>query len=257
MQQSKLPAGTVFIAVGAVLGAFFLAVLLWRGLTVWALKRNMRRAAERVKTGGNAAGDTKQLLNFRRPEVPMGGYREGNRDSMLSLGRMPGGSRTPGRGGRPQTASSTQGHASTLFFSPTAQGAGGMQSNRGSTYLPSGYYAAGSAAPGNGASMTHLGGNSNISLSNLGGPPTQGYARARSLVGETPPDSPSHRAMGDRLAPGGTGGNFSTSTLDLNQRPTGRAPSAYLEDLFDEAGATPGNYPLNDSRHPNYNGGRF
>lgn len=257
MQHSKLPAGTVFIAVGAVLGAFFLAVLLWRGLTVWALKRNMRRAAERVKTGGNAGGDTKQLLNFRRPDVPMGGYREGNRDSMLSLGRMPGGTRTPGRGGRPQTASSTQGHASTLFFSPTAQGAGGMQSNRGSTYLPSGYYAAGSAAPGNGAGMTHLGGNSNISLTNLGGPPTQGYARARSLVGETPPDSPSHRATGDRLAPGGTGGNFSTSTLDLNQRPTGRAPSAYLEDLFDEAGATPGNYPLNDSGHPNYNGSRI
>lgn len=257
MQQSKLPAGTVFIAVGAVLGAFFLAVLLWRGLTVWALKRNMRRAAERVKTGGNAAGDTKQLLNFRRPEVPMGGYREGTRDSMLSLGRMPGGSRTPGRAGRPQTASSAQGHASTLFFSPTAQSAGGMQSNRGSTYLPSGYYAAGSAAPGNGAGITHLAGNSNISLSKLGGPPTQGYARARSLVGETPPDSPSHRAAGDRLAPEGTGGNFSTSTLDLNQRTTGRAPSAYLEDLFDEAGATPGNYPLNDSRHPNYNGGRI
>ena len=258
MQESSLPAGTVFIAVGAILGFFFICVLLWRGLTVWALKRNMKRAAERQKAGGAGGGDTKQLLNFRKPDIPMAGYRDGNRDSMLSLGRMPGGTRTPGRSGRPQTASSTQGHASTLFFSPTAQGAGGVQSNRGSTYLPSGYYAAGSAAPGNGAGMTHLGGN--ISLSNLGGPPTQGYSRARSLIGETPPDSPRSRAMGDRLAPGGTGGNFSTSTLDLNQRPAGRAPSAYLEDLFDEAGATPGNYPLNDIRHPghpNYNGGRI
>lgn len=198
----------------------------------------------------------KGLLRFGRVDVPVGGYGGNNRDSVMSLGRMPGGARTPRRAGRPQTASSAQGHASTLFFSPTAQGAGGMQSNRGSTYLPSGYYAAGSAAPGNGTGMTQLG--NNISLSNLGGPPTNGYSRARSLVGETPPDSPNHRAMVDRLAPGGgTGGNFSTSTLDLNQRPTGRAPSAYLEDLFDEAGATPGNYPLNDSRHPNYHGGRI
>ncbi len=253
MRESDLPAGTVFIAVGAILGLFFLCVGIWRVTTVMLLKRNMKLAAQR-----NHGQDTKTLLNFRPPEVPM--YKFGDKESTISLAKLTaGGQRTPGKGGRPATAGSgpMPGHGSNLFFSPTAGAGQGNamlnHSNRGSAYLPQGYYAAGAAAPGNDMGMSHIGGSGrDISLSNLG-PQTQGYGRARSLVGGSPLESPSHHGQ-DRLQPGVSGGNFSTSTLDLSRAPQGRAPSAYLEDLFDDAGAVPGNYPPSN---PNYNGGRL
>ncbi|KFY30027.1 hypothetical protein V494_08319 [Pseudogymnoascus sp. VKM F-4513 (FW-928)] len=243
MQVSKLPAGTVFIVVGAILGFLALSVILWRGLTVWALKRSVKRAAK-----ANHSQDTKALLNFRPPAAPVYN-RYSDRDSTLSLANL----RKSPKPTRPTTSSGAA-PGQSLFFSPTAGGSSMLNpGNRGSGYLPSGYYAAGASAPGNGSGMAHLGGNGlsareAISLSNLG-PQTRGYARAQSL-GTTPPDSP---RVGPALSPGPQHGMHpSTSTLDLTQRPGGRAPSAYLEDLFDEAGAAPGQYPVN---HPNYQGG--
>ncbi|OBT59270.1 hypothetical protein VE04_00432 [Pseudogymnoascus sp. 24MN13] len=241
MQASKLPAGTVFIVVGAILGFLALAVVLWRGLTVWALKRSVKRAAK-----GNNVQDTKALLNFRPPAAPVYN-RYSDRDSTLSLANL----RKSPKPTRPTTSSGAA-PGQSLFFSPTAGGSMLNPGNRNSGYLPSGYYAAGASAPGNGSGMAHLGGSGltareAISLSNLG-PQAKGYARAQSL-GTTPPDSP---RVGPALSPGPQHGmHMSTSTLDLTQRPGGRAPSAYLEDLFDEAGAAPGNYPVN---HPNYQG---
>lgn len=242
MQVSKLPAGTVFIVVGAILGFLALAVILWRGLTVWALKRSVKRAAK-----ANNIQDTKALLNFRPPAAPVYN-RYSDRDSTLSLANL----RKSPKPTRPTTSSGAA-PGQSLFFSPTAGGSMLNPGNRNSGYLPSGYYAAGAAAPGNGSGMAHLGGSGltareAISLSNLG-PQAKGYARAQSL-GTTPPDSP---RVGPALSPGAQHGmHLSTSTLDLTQRPGGRAPSAYLEDLFDEAGAAPGHYPVN---HPNYQGG--
>jgi hypothetical protein len=241
MQVSKLPAGTVFIVVGAILGFLALAVVLWRGLTVWALKRSVKRAAK-----GNNVQDTKALLNFRPPAAPVYN-RYSDRDSTLSLANL----RKSPKPTRPTTSSGAA-PGQSLFFSPTAGGSMLNPGNRNSGYLPSGYYAAGASAPGNGSGMAHLGGSGltareAISLSNLG-PQAKGYARAQSL-GTTPPDSP---RVGPALSPGQQHGmHLSTSTLDLTQRPGGRAPSAYLEDLFDEAGAAPGHYPVN---HPNYQG---
>lgn len=241
MQVSKLPSGTVFIVVGAILGFLALAVVLWRGLTVWALKRSVKRAAK-----GNNVQDTKALLNFRPPAAPVYN-RYSDRDSTLSLANL----RKSPKPTRPTTSSGAA-PGQSLFFSPTAGGSMLNPGNRNSGYLPSGYYAAGASAPGNGSGMAHLGGSGltareAISLSNLG-PQAKGYARAQSL-GTTPPDSP---RVGPALSPGPQHGmHMSTSTLDLTQRPGGRAPSAYLEDLFDEAGAAPGNYPVN---HPNYQG---
>ncbi|OBT88376.1 hypothetical protein VE02_02328 [Pseudogymnoascus sp. 03VT05] len=241
MQVSKLPAGTVFIVVGAILGFLALAVVLWRGLTVWALKRSVKRAAK-----GNNVQDTKALLNFRPPAAPVYN-RYSDRDSTLSLANL----RKSPKPTRPTTSSGAA-PGQSLFFSPTAGGSMLNPGNRNSGYLPSGYYAAGASAPGNGSGMAHLGGSGltareAISLSNLG-PQAKGYARAQSL-GTTPPDSP---RVGPALSPGPQHGmHLSTSTLDLTQRPGGRAPSAYLEDLFDEAGAAPGHYPVN---HPNYQG---
>ncbi|KFY63049.1 hypothetical protein V496_04242 [Pseudogymnoascus sp. VKM F-4515 (FW-2607)] len=243
MQVSTLPAGTVFIVVGAILGFLALAVILWRGLTVWALKRSVKRAAK-----GNHTQDTKALLNFRPPAAPVYN-RYSDRDSTLSLANL----RKSPKPTRPTTSSGAA-PGQSLFFSPTAGGSSMLNpGNRNSGYLPSGYYAAGASVPGNGSGMAHLGGSGltareAISLSNLG-PQAKGYARAQSL-GTTPPDSP---RVGPALGPGAQhGAHLSTSTLDLTQRPGGRAPSAYLEDLFDEAGAAPGHYPVN---HPNYQGG--
>lgn len=245
MQHSNLPAGTVFIAVGAILGFFALAVLLWRVLSVWALKRSVKRAAL-----ANSIQDSKILHhNFRAPAPPL--YKYSDRDSTLSLANL---GKKANKANKPSTTSAANPPNQSLFFSPTAPAGGSSllnPSNRGSAYLPSGYYAAGASAPGNGTGMAHLGGpglsaREAISLSNLG-PHAAGYSRARSM-GTTPPDSPSAPPT---LSATGHATNMSTSTLDLGQRPAARAPSAYLDDLFDEAGAAPGNYPVN---HPNYQG---
>jgi hypothetical protein len=242
MQVSNLPEGTVFIAVGAALGFMALCVLLWRGLVAWSLHRSVKRAAR-----NQDLADTKAMFSI--PIAP--NFKFSDRASTHSMSNL--GLGNSGKRGRP----STPGHAPTgsqsLFFSPTAgvAGAGGLShpSNRGSNYLPAGYYAAGASAPGNGAGMTHIGTASreNINLANLR-PNSRGYIRAQSM-GISPPDSPSlgyPPPMVHRLNP-------SMSTLELNPRATSpRAPSAYLEDLFDEAGGAPGPHP-----HPHPHGGRF
>jgi hypothetical protein len=142
MQVSKLPAGTVFIVVGAILGFLALAVVLWRGLTVWALKRSVKRAAK-----GNNVQDTKALLNFRPPAAPVYN-RYSDRDSTLSLANL----RKSPKPTRPTTSSGAA-PGQSLFFSPTAGGSMLNPGNRNSGYLPSGYYAAGASAPGNGSGM--------------------------------------------------------------------------------------------------------
>jgi hypothetical protein len=155
-----------------------------------------------------------------------------------------------GKRGRPSASGHVPTASQSLFYSPTASVAGaGVLShpaNRGSNYLPAGYYAAGASTPGNGTGMTHMGSASreNINLANLR-PNSQGYTRAQSM-GISPPDSPLSGylpPMAHRLSP-------SMSTIELNSRTATRAPSAYLEDLFDEAGGAPGQHPLP-------HGGRF
>jgi hypothetical protein len=222
MQTSSLPEGTVFIAVGAILGFLAMSVLLWRGLVAWSLHRSVKRAAVQQNMA-----DTKAL--FRTPAAPF--YKYSDRDSTISLSGLGNKNR---KSMRPTTAPGGA-SASSLFFSPTAGAAGaGMQSagNRGSNYLPAGYYAAGASAPANAQSHVSIGQGHgpSISLSNLG-PQSQGYGRARSM-GPSPPDSPG-------LPPGA--GMQSSSTLNLNRGYGGdeRAPSAFLEDLFDGEGAPP------------------
>lgn len=220
MRVSNLPEGTVFIVVGAVLGFMAMSVLLWRGLVAWSLHRSVKRAAE-------AQNMSHEKALFRTPAAQLYSYKD--RESTISLGAL-------GRkrqSARPTTAPGAVSQAS-LFFSPTAGAAGAginAAGNRGSNYLPAGYYAAGAAQPGNGQGVTHIGhgqGNS-ISLSNLG-PSRDGYARARSIA-PSPPGSPSFHAHHH---------GASSSTLDLNRIPGDqRAPSAYLDDLFDSEGGPP------------------
>ena len=131
------------------------------------------------------------------------------------------------------TAGAPGARNSSLFFSPTA-GAGHHSSpsggpllptNRSSSYLPAGYYAApGAAAPAAGAGVAHIGG------------ATRGSYIRHSNYGPSPPGSPAlppSRGY-DRS---GLYHQQSSSSLNLNipggAHPGQRAPSANLEDLFD------------------------
>lgn len=119
---------------------------------------------------------------------------------------------------------------------------------RGSGYLPAGYYAAGNSAPGGGMGMTHIGGGG----SGLGNA-NHRYSRARSM-GPSPPRSPSlPPSQGNdgglgRPSTAGLSMHASNSSLNLSAPPQGRAPSAYLEELFQSQplGADPGS----DRRRP-------
>ncbi|KAL1957086.1 hypothetical protein VTO42DRAFT_6344 [Malbranchea cinnamomea] len=217
LQESDYPEGTVFIAVGAVLGFFALAVVAWRGLVAWSINRSVRRAAaDQTQTDATA------LLNSKK--------RRGNNGKSGMYRQAPGSSMSMEKLGNPARHSAMPGRTHTpsasLFFSPTASGGMHNAGSRGSAYLPAGYYHTSSAALGNGPGLAHLSGSS-IPLSPLG-PQAQGYSRTKSM-GTTPPGSPGLRPTSndnDQSYP-------STSTLNLTSPPQGRAPSAYLEDLFE------------------------
>ncbi|OJD17766.1 hypothetical protein AJ78_02175 [Emergomyces pasteurianus Ep9510] len=207
LQVSNVPEGTIFIAVGAALGLFGLIVFLWRALVAWSINRSVRRAATRP----NQTDSTAALLNKRKSGV----YRQPAAGVSMSMEKM-GGNGARHSGLPPRTHTPT----SSLFFSPTAGAGMHTSGNRGSGYLPAGYYAAGTAAvPGQPIGLSPL------------GPQNQGYGRTRSTGGPSPPASPS-------LAPTSRGGGHeqsypSTSSINLSVAPQGRAPSAYLEDLFE------------------------
>ncbi|KAI1468478.1 uncharacterized protein F4812DRAFT_370336 [Daldinia caldariorum] len=214
MQPSKVPEGTVFIAVGAILGAFGAAVLIWRAVVACLLHRSVKKAALAQQHANDKA-------TFP-PQQPPPFYKYTDQTSSASLGN--GGS---GRGVRRTTRgpiSSQTPSQSNLFFSPTAPpttggggGGGSSGGNRESRFLPSGFYAAGAGSP-----QDHV---HSISLTNLR-PDSHGHPRP---LGYSPPDSPS-------LAPppNPVQRNLSASSLNLNRPPSGRAPSTFLEDLLDD-----------------------
>ncbi|TQV91049.1 CSI2 protein [Cordyceps javanica] len=214
MQSSSAPEGTVFIAVGAILGAFFLAVLIWRGIVSLLLHRSVERASKAQHFANmKKSSSSKAATAFPAPPAPF--YKYTDQDSTRSLGQNT--RRTNRRSMRgPDPASDP--NQSTLFFSPTAANSG-TGGNRGSAYLPSGFYAAGSAA------ASHQQGQS-ISLSNLN-PVSGQYANgSRNTLNGSPPESPMFNARRDA----------STSSINLAAplQPGQRAPSAYLEDLLAE-----------------------
>ena len=241
MQKSNLPDGTVFICVGAALGFIGFLVLAWRGLVAWSLHRSVKKAAIAQSAKYARVGDPR--ANPGKMKSPYFSPGPGSTLSLDQLGAM-------GAGGK--GASKHQSGHGSLFFSPTA--GAGMQapSNRGSGYLPAGYYAAGNQAPGGGSGMTHVGGgNGAIGLSNLG-PQSHRYSRARS-TGPSPPGSPSlppsrggESTYGGRLSTAGLTMHASNSSLNLSAAPQSRAPSAYLEDLFENH--PPGTPPPEENR---------
>ncbi|KAH8726302.1 hypothetical protein GQ44DRAFT_614077 [Phaeosphaeriaceae sp. PMI808] len=267
MQKSDLPDGTVFICVGAILAFFAAAVLAWRGLVAWSLHRSVKRAAT-----AQSVADIKSMSAV--PGKKRGMYNVVGANSTMSLDHLAaapiGSSKTPkpyaqAPGGTPPGKS-----ASSLFFSPTAGGTTGLRDsvNRSSNYLPAGYYASGNAAAAQGSPMTHIGGNGNLSAHSLASPGNRFSHRSN----VSPPGSPSlppSRGTYDRAPPSRDGlsvygrnsvatlsntrdtrsgvysqGNDNPSQLSLNvpggtTAVGGRAPSAYLEDLFENHGAGP------------------
>ncbi|CAK7197678.1 hypothetical protein SEUCBS139899_000326 [Sporothrix eucalyptigena] len=218
MQHSNLPDGTVFIAVGAILGGFGAALLVWRAVVAYLLHRSIARAALAQHVANDKA-------TFAPPAAPF--YKYSDRDSSLNLGApgvggssVAGSARGVRRTNRGPTPSATPSQTN-LFFSPTAPGASGLgaSSNRDSRLLPSGFYAAGTASP---AGAAH---GQSINMSNLR--PDSRHGRN---LGPSPPDSPNFGPMRTNLA----GRNMSGSSVSLNRPASGRAPSAFLDDLLDD-----------------------
>jgi len=256
MQKSDLPDGTVFICVGAILAALAAAVLAWRGLVVWSLHRSVKRAA----TAQNMA-DMKAMSAV--PGKKRGMYNVVGANSTMSLDHLaaaPIGSSKVTKpyaqkpGGTPPNQSNN-----SLFFSPTAGGAGGMRDSmsRSSTYLPAGYYPTGNAAPAGGSPLASIGGNGqNLSVASLTTPGNR-YSHRSSNLPQTSPSLPPSRdghSIYNRnsVATLGTPGNTRSGVFGYNENMSqtslnvpggnaagGRAPSAYLEDLFENHGNGP------------------
>lgn len=248
MQKSTLPEGTVFICVGAALGFLGAAVLAWRGLVAWLLHRSVKRAAMAQNTM-----DSKALLRGGGGGGGSSGkgmYSTVGANSTLSLDHLasPNPRTSKYQSSIPSAHTKGSQPPSNLFFSPTAGAGLHSAANRSSSYLPAGYYAPGSSAPGNGAQMTNFGGSpSPLSTGQAG----TGYARARS-IGTSPPSSPHlppSRGNDSIYARSSVVGNVnqgvynqqSVSSLNLTAPPQqgGRTPSAYLEDLFENHGNGP------------------
>ncbi|RMJ15994.1 hypothetical protein CDV36_004344 [Fusarium kuroshium] len=228
MQHSSAPDGTIFIAVGAILGALGAAILLWRLIVGILLHRSVERAAK-------AQHDANAKQGFPAPPAPFYKYTDTGSTMSLSAGR---GVRRTTRG---PVLSSTP-SASNLFFSPTAAASGnGGAGNRGSAFLPSGFYAAGTSSPG--GSHEH-----SISLTNLR-PDSRGQFGnpSRHTLNITPPESPSVVARRD----------ISSSSVNLNRPPSQRAPSAFLDDLLadDPSSLPPPQMPASSGRHSSYGNG--
>ncbi|KAF3771276.1 hypothetical protein M406DRAFT_354754 [Cryphonectria parasitica EP155] len=251
MQTSTMPDGTVFIAVGAILGAFGLAILLWRAIIACLLHRSVEKAA----MAQHLANDK---TPFPTPPAPFYKYTDHESGSAQNVGSGRGVRRT-NRGPVPSATPSQ----TNLFFSPTAvAGANPRDStyrdapNRNSTYrdsrfLPAGFYAAGqSSSPHN----VDGGDGSSISLNNLR-PDSRGHAHRLSAqpLTESPDFGPQRSPMG-----------HSTSSVNLNAPAGGRAPSAYLDDLlaenpemFPPSGSTPTPTNATHPNHPYRQSGRF
>ncbi|KAL4788232.1 hypothetical protein BJX76DRAFT_316712 [Aspergillus varians] len=231
LKKSSAPEGTVFIAVGAVLGAMGLSVLAWRGIVAWSVNRSVRRAAIIHSSEGKGLLRGKKKRS-KRSQARSHGHSQHN---SVSLDKMGGNRHSSYRDSARNSKIPTSG--SGLFFSPTA----GMQKsgNRGSSYLPAGYYSAGAAAAGLAQ---------NVGLSSESLPPqVRGYTRTGS--GPTPPTTPGPppppgmheppRYSNSNLRQSYTADGL-TSTMNIaSPPPQGRTPSAYLEDLFESHHSPP------------------
>ncbi|KAK0890533.1 hypothetical protein LTR02_014625 [Friedmanniomyces endolithicus] len=276
MRKATLPEGTVFIAVGACLAFFGACVLLWRGLVAWSVNRSVKRAAlasirgsEKNSTWGGSSGYNPAKGN---------GYKDTNGSSM-SLEALTSAGKPVKPHFRDHEIKRESTPSAGLFFSPTAQAGREVQNNRNSSYLPAGYYASSSAQAAGGAGATTIGGGlapyarhsavGNSPPASPGLPPTSrssatfratsrdglraqsrdglrgqsrdgyGAGSARNSYFEGPRQGHSSALYAQPSSSSlmvGTGGNGYQSGEHLAGS---RAPSAYLEDLFENHGNGP------------------
>ncbi|EOD49325.1 hypothetical protein UCRNP2_3921 [Neofusicoccum parvum UCRNP2] len=269
MQKSSYPEGTVFICVGAILGFLGMCILAWRAMIAYALHRSVKKAAM-----AQSMSDSKTMRGPGSTYGPGGAmYNAVGHGSTLSLDHL----KSPHHGGPKSPLEKTRfaPSQSSLFFSPTADNPNrvshySLPGNRSSTYLPAGYYAAGNStlSPTAGTfgnprtrsmySQNYTGPSPpespGLPPSSRDGPahvphsplesrhPSGSYNNA--LYPRPPGSRGNDSSAGARSSVAGTvaGGN-STSTLNLNAPPQGRAPSAYLEDLFENGTDLPGPGP--------------
>ncbi|KAK3053197.1 hypothetical protein LTR09_005823 [Extremus antarcticus] len=304
MQQSSLPQGTFFIAVGATLAFLGACVILWRLMVAWSVNRSVKRTAMLASMGGpsekggrttssywggSSGGGYNRMASSAGPGGKGGYYKDSAYESTVSLDNLT----SAGKPMKPHFRDSAIERSSTgtgappgnLFFSPTAQAVSQRDStqnlNRNSSYMPSGYYASPSAQA--------AGGNSNIAIGGNLAPGSYGNTNRYSATsGPSPPASPglppqtrsSYRQSASRDSMGlraqsrdglraqsrdglrapssrdGLGSNRNSAYLyaqpsssslmvggqsvsDLTTAPNSRAPSAYLEELFDNHGSGP------------------
>ena len=228
MQKSNLPDGTVFIVFGGALGFFGFLILAWRGLVAWSVQRSVKRAA---------LAQSVKYAPIRDPAFDLGKtkgpYSNPGHGSTLSLEHL-GAVEQNGTGKGGMTSQSARG---SLFFSPTAAAAMHTANNKVSSYHPAGYYAAGNSAPGSGSGKAHIGGGG-IGLSDYR-PGSQRYSRGGIIVPSPPgsPSLPSSRGVGstyhERMGTVGLTPQTSNGSLNPSTTPHGRAPSTYLDELFE------------------------
>lgn len=145
MQTSSTPEGTVFIAVGAVLGFLGLAVLAWRGLVAWSVNRSVRQSAmmNSSETKGLLRSSRRKRSSIARSNEYSFPAVSGGGKPLAGEGRGGGGG---GGGGRRHRRSGSGSHGSRrmptivpssnsgLFFSPTADARAQGHAKRDSNY---------------------------------------------------------------------------------------------------------------------------
>ena len=236
-------------------------MLAWRGLVAWSINKSVKKAA----LASIMASDTKSAGGWMSNPLgksSRGVYSHAPDGSSLSLEPL------TAAGARASRIAPSNG--SGLFFSPTASTApgsapmAGLPGNRSSSYLPAGYYASPSAQTAGGAASTTLGSSLNpkgrrsrsIDPSPPGSPGP--HNRRSNRYSHNPPSSSGLQLPGSRdnsrgpsrptstLLPPSAGlhAQASSSSLGVNtghgdSLPGSRAPSAYLEDLFENHGNGP------------------
>ncbi|KAK9234311.1 hypothetical protein V1525DRAFT_452754 [Lipomyces kononenkoae] len=152
---SNAPEGTVFIAVGSVIGGIALAVLGWRGLVAYSLHKSLKssNAAYVSEPKGTSSGRGGFFSSKRQNSA---GFYATGAGSSMSLDQLTSSGRAVNTA-RPISAYEDIGiprngpsFNTSTFYSPTAGAMGmsapmanavsGATTNRSSTYLPSGYY---------------------------------------------------------------------------------------------------------------------
>ncbi|RMY59439.1 hypothetical protein D0863_11929 [Hortaea werneckii] len=258
MQKSNYPEGTVFIAVGAVLAFLGACVLVWRGMVAWSINRSVKKAAmasirgasEKPSAFGGSSTSGYQPVGGGGGKGGGGGgggiYQDTAYGSSMSLDALTSAGKplkAPGahfRDGDRKRDSSVP--PPGLFFSPTAQAAGGAgagarESMRNSQMLPAGYYASPSAQAGGGAGSMTIGGDHKAST-------LAPYAR-QSSYNASPPESPSNNPYRHSGVPAGAAGGARASSHDrgrLRASRDGYGASSARNSYFDPASARHSSY---------------